>query len=107
MFVFVLSAFFHTGKIVRQNKIEGVIVFFTLPVGPLGLYLRKLKGLPYVVSLRGGDVPGLVPELVKLHRLLRWLRKWILSNADAVIANSASLAVRSESIDSVPKNGSK
>ena len=102
MFVFLLSAFVHIGKIVRQNKIEGVIVFFTLPVGPLGLYLRKLKGLPYVVSLRGGDVPGLVPELVKLHRLLRWLRMWILSNADAVIANSASLAVRSESIDSVP-----
>ena len=34
------------------------IAFFSLPSGPAAWLLRAFRGTPYVVSLRGGDVPG-------------------------------------------------
>jgi glycosyltransferase involved in cell wall biosynthesis len=59
-------------------------------------------GLPYVVSLRGGDVPGLVPGLDRTHRLIAPLRRNVLREACAVVANSPNLARLSELIDPFP-----
>jgi glycosyltransferase involved in cell wall biosynthesis len=56
-------------------------------------------GIPYLVSLRGGDVPGFVPEIDAIHRLVAPLRRAVLRDAQAVVANSASLAKLSEAAD--------
>jgi glycosyltransferase involved in cell wall biosynthesis len=55
--------------IARECAIEAVIVFFSIPSGPVGWFLDWALGLPYVVSLRGGDVLGLVPELGRVCSL--------------------------------------
>jgi len=49
-------------------------------------------GLPYVVSLRGGDVPGFVPEINWQHRLLTSVRRRVLRSAKAIVANDDGLA---------------
>ncbi len=89
-------------RIVRAERIQGVIVFFTLPSGLVGYWLKARYGLPYVVSLRGGDVPGLVPELNRTHRRIRWLRRRILRSARAIVANSQGLAELSARTDPFP-----
>jgi glycosyltransferase involved in cell wall biosynthesis len=48
--------------------------------------------IPTLVSLRGGDVPGFLPELDRVHALLTPIRRHCLRNARAVVANSPSLA---------------
>ncbi|MFH1295687.1 MAG: glycosyltransferase, partial [Bacteroidota bacterium] len=58
MLCFLLSASLSLPSVVKRHKIESAIVFFSFPCGPLGLLCRTFFQIPYVVSLRGGDVPG-------------------------------------------------
>jgi glycosyltransferase involved in cell wall biosynthesis len=87
--------------VARRSRAQACIVFFSLPCGPLGLLFRALTGGPYVVSLRGGDVPGTEPQLARMHRWLRPLRRLALSRAAAVVANSPGLAKLSQDADPV------
>lgn len=76
-------------KILNERNIEAVIIYFTIPCGFLASHLNNL---PYVISLRGGDVPGLVREIDWIHRLIQPIRRKILSKAMAIIANAEGLA---------------
>ena len=80
---------------------DGLIVFFALPCGPLGWYAHHRTGVPFVISLRGGDVPGTDARASALHRWLAPLRRAALRQATAVVANSRGLADLSERVDSV------
>lgn len=99
MMCFASSGLVHSPKIVRAERIEVVIAFFTLPSGIISYWLKVRFGLPYIVSLRGGDVPGLVPELQRTHRRIHWLRHRILGSAKAIVANSPGLAELSAKTD--------
>jgi glycosyltransferase involved in cell wall biosynthesis len=99
---FLLSSLWHAPSVARATGAEAAIVFFTIPCGPAGWLLHRLQGLPYVVSLRGGDVPGHVREIETAHRLLTPLRRAALRRAVAVVANAPGLARLSESRDPVP-----
>ena len=102
MGTFVAAAWLYAVRIARNHVIQASIVFFTFPCGPLGLYLRKRLGIPYVLSLRGGDVPGFEPELDAIHRALTPIRRHLLEKAQAVVANDAGLAKLSRATDPVP-----
>jgi glycosyltransferase involved in cell wall biosynthesis len=102
MLSFVVAALRSGPEIVSARQIQGVIVFFTLPCGPIALRLLRTRGIPYIVSLRGGDVPGLVPEINLLHKLLAPVRRSVLQHATAVVANDAGLAGLSLKTDSFP-----
>jgi len=100
MFGFLLlGVFWALGR--RGRDLDRAIVFFALPCGPIATFLKKRWHVPYIVSLRGGDVPGLVPEIKFLHRLLTPLRRWTSKNAKAVVANSPSLAELAQAADPV------
>jgi glycosyltransferase involved in cell wall biosynthesis len=99
MAVFLLSALVHAQGIARERKIDGTIAFFTLPSGIVGLRLKKALGIPYVISLRGGDVPGHVPQMGLAHRVTAPVRRMVLSEAQAIAANSSSLAGLSRKSD--------
>jgi glycosyltransferase involved in cell wall biosynthesis len=85
----------------RGREFDVAIVFFALPCGPIATCLNKRWHVPYIVSLRGGDVPGLVPEIEPLHRFLTPFRRWVNKNAKAVVANSPSLAELAQASDPV------
>jgi glycosyltransferase involved in cell wall biosynthesis len=78
--------------VVRARRIEGVIAFFSVPCGPVARRLARAAGIPYVVSLRGADVPGHAKEMNFFHALVSPWRRRVLRDAAAVVANSASLA---------------
>jgi glycosyltransferase involved in cell wall biosynthesis len=92
MFQFVSAAMFRATRIAREEAIDCAIVFFSLPCGPVGLVLRLFRGIPYVISLRGGDVPGTERSLGWLHWLLTPFRRAVLRSAAAIVANSQGLA---------------
>jgi len=79
-------------NVVHRFSPDCAIVMFTIPCGHIGLALKKIWGVPYIISLRGGDVPGHVPHIDAYHKLLRPLRQAVLANARAVVANSKGLA---------------
>jgi glycosyltransferase involved in cell wall biosynthesis len=99
---FLAAASWHARPLARRHGSEAVIAFFTLPCGPVAWMLEAALGLPYVVSLRGGDVPGLVERIGWLHALATPIRRGVLRGARAVVANSESLAELSRRADPVP-----
>ncbi len=102
MFSFLLAGLLPGLRLARRARFDATIAFFTIPSGPIAWLLRRVLGIPYVVSLRGGDVPGFVPEIDKIQRLVAPLRRAVLRDAHAVVANSASLARLSEAADPFP-----
>lgn len=102
MLAFLFAALVPGVLLARRRGFDAAIAFFTIPSAPLTAVLRLLLGIPYVVSLRGGDVPSFVPEIRALHAAIAPLRRALLKRACAVVANSESLARLSESIDPFP-----
>ncbi len=77
-------------RLVSEKRCDLVHAFFAFPSGFLPWMTRK--SLPYVISLRGSDVPGYNTRLKLDYIILAPLFKSIYKNASEVIANSAGLA---------------
>jgi glycosyltransferase involved in cell wall biosynthesis len=89
---FMLGAVLGGLRLIRPWKPDGVIAFFGVPSGPTGWVLQKFFGIPYVVSLRGGDVPGFRPyDFALYHRLIGPVIRMVWRGAGAVVANSEGL----------------
>jgi glycosyltransferase involved in cell wall biosynthesis len=99
---FLAAGLLFAPTLIRTHRVEGAIVFFSVPCGPIGLLGRWICGLPYIISLRGGDVPGAEPSLNFLHRFLRPIRRTILKNSIAIVANSNGLRKMAETADPFP-----
>ena len=92
MLTFLASASIHALRRARAWRLDATIAFFGIPSGPVALLLKWLHRTPYVVSLRGGDVPGFQPyDLAFFHKLLGPFIHFLWKHASAVIANSAGL----------------
>jgi len=102
MLCFAASAMVRTPRIVRAEQTENVIAFFTLPSGLVSYWLKLRHKVPYLVSLRGGEVPGLDPAQNQIHRMIGGLRRRILGSAYSVVANSPGLAELSVQTDPFP-----
>jgi glycogen(starch) synthase len=93
MLVFLAHALLIAPGLARQTQADAALVFFGLPCGPVGWWMKKRLGLPYVVSLQGGDVPGFMSdELALHHRLSGPVISAVWREAAAVIANAEGLA---------------
>ncbi len=75
----------------KENQYSGAHAFFGIPCGAMALLLKKRFGIPYIVSLRGSDVPGYSERFWFLYPLLRPIIKYIWKEAHRVIANSEGL----------------
>ena len=89
---FIFSASFRTFGLIRQFKPDITLAFFGLPSGAVALLLKWFYRIPYVVSLRGGDVPGFRPYDFRMyHKLAAPFLRLIWKNAFSIIANSKGL----------------
>lgn len=105
--IFEMSSFLFQGflglpSFINKTKPDFCIVFFSFPCGPLGWLAHIRQSIPYVISLRGGDVPGTEPKLKIIHQLLKPIRRKVLKHSIAVTANSESLKRLSETADPYP-----
>ncbi len=89
---FLLSGAWFSLFQVREFKPDVVHIFFGIPDGPLGWLLKRVYGLPYLISLRGADVPSdEVKRFARHYRLLRPFIRWLWQDADALAAVSNGL----------------
>lgn len=89
-------------KLTKESHYDLSHSFFSVPCGALSYGLKIRRGLPYIVSLRGADVPGYSERFKSLYGILRPIIKTIWKNASFVIANSQGL--RELALESKPKN---
>ena len=71
------------------NEYSLIHAFFTIPSGLLAYWKRAQ--LPYIISIRGSDVPGYNKRFTLPHHLLRPVTKAVWKNARSVISNSVGL----------------
>jgi glycosyltransferase involved in cell wall biosynthesis len=99
--IFIAGAALRCLRLMRGFKPDVVLAFFGLPSGAVAWMLRDTFGIPYVVSLRGGDVPGFRPyDFWLYHKLAVPLLRVIWHEASAVIANSEGLRKLALAFDS-------
>lgn len=92
MLAFLFSSLYYGLKIAREFQPQRCIAFFTLPSAPAAYLIKVFLKIPYIVSLRGGDVPGFMAEDLWLyHRLTLAPIRHLWKNALAVVANSNGL----------------
>ena len=88
MLSYLCSAWFKVGKIVKREKFDVCQIFFGIPSGPIGVYLKKRYGIPYVIRFGGGDIPGAQKRFSLVYKILSPAIRSIWKNADALVANS-------------------
>jgi glycosyltransferase involved in cell wall biosynthesis len=85
-----IKAAFHYRRLLSANDYDLAHAFFAFPTAYL--CLRSARKLPYIISLRGSDVPGYNVRLQVDYKLLSPLFRRIWRSAAAVVANSQGLA---------------
>lgn len=97
---FIAAGAREAARLAREWKPEATLAFFGMPSGGVAWLLKKLYGIPYIVSLRGGDVPGFRPYDFKVyHRMIGPLLHVIWRQASAVVANSRGLRELARAFD--------
>ena len=98
--MFILSASLWTMRLIPRFQPQAVLAFFGVPSGAAAWLIKKLYNIPYIVSLRGGDVPGFRPYDFRLyHKLAAPFLRVIWKNAAAVVANSNGLRQLAQAFD--------
>ena len=82
---------------------DGTIAFFGFPAGVVARDLMRRYRIPYIVSARGHDVPGFLPDRYKWHhRILMPLLRSVWKEAICVVANSRSLEKKLQKVNPLP-----
>jgi len=82
------KSYWYSRKLVSLDKYDLIHAFFGIPCGFVAMKL----GLPYIVSLRGSDVPGYNQRFALMDRLIfARLSRTVWKSAKRVIANSQGL----------------
>jgi len=101
-----VKAGFYYRRLLRKNDYDLAHAFFGFPTG--WLCYRKAGKLPYIISLRGSDVPGQHVRLQLDYKILAPVFSAIWKKASALVACSEGLKERalrfipSVSIDVIP-----
>jgi len=79
----------HYRRLLNKNSYDLVHAFFGFPSG--WLCYRTAKYIPYIISLRGSDVPGFNIRLGLDYKLFSGLFRRIWKSASVLVANSKGL----------------
>ncbi len=91
LLIYSWKAFFFCRRLLKKKKFDLSHSFFTVPCGFLSFLFWKKYHLPYIVSLRGADVPGYSERFSFLYKIITPLIKKIWKESSFVIANSQGL----------------
>ncbi|MDB6151610.1 MAG: hypothetical protein JWL90_63 [Chthoniobacteraceae bacterium] len=75
MALYLITSFLPTLGHLRSWRPDVIHAHFAVPTGALALAAHILSGVPYVLTVQLGDVPGGVPE--QTDKLFRWLNPFI------------------------------
>lgn len=93
--VYSVKTWFFLGTFLRQEnkkqKFDVTLAFFTVPCGFIAYLVKLFYGIPYVVSLRGADVPGFSEKYDTFYLFAKPLVRFLWKHAEKVIPNSAGI----------------
>ncbi|MDP2838145.1 MAG: glycosyltransferase family 4 protein [Candidatus Moranbacteria bacterium] len=105
IFVYTVKGWFFLQMFLRHEKkkqpFDVTLAFFTVPCGFIAYLLKLFYGIPYVVSLRGADVPGFSEKYDTLYFFLKPLVRFLWKRAEKVIPNS--IGIRDLALRTSPK----
>ncbi|QQS61602.1 MAG: glycosyltransferase family 4 protein [Candidatus Moraniibacteriota bacterium] len=78
-------------RILRGEKYDIIHAFFSVPCGVLALLLSMEFHIPFIVSLRGADVPGYAEKFRWIYKILTPLIRFVWKKSARVISNSEGL----------------
>ncbi len=87
VFWFILKASYRTRKLAKKQDFDLVHAWTGFPCG----LVARTVDRPYIVSLRGGDVPGFDERFNLFYPFLKPLIKNIWKNAEMLVPNSSGL----------------
>ena len=99
LFVFMLRSVMRITSVYDEFPADVTCAFFGIPGGPAAWWLSHRRNVPYVLSLRGSDVPR--PELAKYQRLHLFtapLLKRLYRRASGILSVSDALADAARSL---------
>ncbi len=73
-------------RLMKEKRYDLSFAFAGVPAGWISYLLNKIKGLPYLVSLQGTDVPGFERRYNYLYPFLKPILRRVWSRAGVVIA---------------------
>ena len=91
---YLATGFFKCWELIRRNKYDINYTHFIIPTGALALVLKKLFGLPYVITSHGSDVIGYNKRFKALYPFLMLPWRIILNNAKTISTPSNYLKQR-------------
>lgn len=91
MLDYLLKAWKVCDRLEKEQQFDICQVFFAIPSGPIGLYLKLRYKLPYIIRFGGGDIPGFQERFRSLYKIIGPFEKLIWKNAAALVANSVGL----------------
>jgi glycosyltransferase involved in cell wall biosynthesis len=83
--------FFSRAQLKKGESYDAIHAFFSVPCGVLAMLLSWEFRIPYIVSLRGADVPGYAERFTFLYGFLRPIVRLVWKYARCVISNSEGL----------------
>ncbi len=98
--IFMVMSCLATLGFVRRRRPDIIVAFFGVPSGPAAWLANIIYGLPYVISMRGGDVPGFRPyDFATYHKLVAPLLRLVWHRAAVLVANSTGLQDLAQKFD--------
>ncbi len=85
--IYIIKALIKAKRLDKKNNYDLIHVWTGFPCGSIALFFDA----PYVVSLRGSDVPGYNSRFKLQYIFLKPLIKKVWKNADRIVANSKGL----------------
>ena len=79
-------------KLARKKTFDLNHTHFVFPDGLIAYVIKKLTGLPYIITVHGSDVPGYNPDRFTIqHKLLFPLWRQVVQNATHIVSPSETL----------------
>jgi glycosyltransferase involved in cell wall biosynthesis len=92
MLLYILRALPIVLRLAHERRPDINHTHFIFPDGVLAMVLARTRGLKYIVTAHGSDVPGYNPDRFKLlHRLLKPLWHAVVRNTETVLCPSEYL----------------
>ncbi len=85
------SGYKKAAELMGQQKYDFIHAFFGVPCGAMAWRLSRKFGVPYIVSLRGADVPGFSDRYERIYPFLTPIIKGVWCGSVSVVANSTGL----------------
>lgn len=91
LIIYFIKAYFFSRKLHKEKKFDLSHSFFAVPCGLISLLLKLEFNLPYIISMRGSDVPGYSQRFKGLYLIIKPIIVYIWKKASIVVANSNGL----------------